>query len=131
MFCRKNLRLCNFIKKSLHHRRFPVKFSKVLKAPTLKNICERLLLTIFTKSSIIDIWQSPKYSLFLIAKAFVSNARLNLAKNQANTKQHLEAELLLFKNYSHSLSMLSSKNNRRILKTSKRRSVSVFTRLYD
>ena len=30
---------------------------------------------------------------------------LKLAKNQANAKQHPEAELLLFENYSHSLSM--------------------------
>ena len=35
-----------------------------------------------------------------------------MAKNQANAKQHPEAELLLFENYSHSLSTLSSKNNR-------------------
>ena len=35
-----------------------------------------------------------------------------MAKNQANDKQHPEAELLLFENYSHSSSTLSSKNNR-------------------
>ena len=35
---------CNFIKKSLQHRRFPVKFAKFLRALILKNICERLLL---------------------------------------------------------------------------------------
>ena len=34
-----------------------------------------------------------------------------MAKNQANAKQHPEAELLLFEDYSHSLSKLSSKNN--------------------
>ena len=33
-------------------------------------------------------------------------------KNQANAKQNPEAELLLFENYSHSSSTLSSKNNR-------------------
>ena len=43
--------------------------------------------------------------------AFISNARLKLAKNQAVAKQHLVAEPLLFENYSHSSSMLSSKNN--------------------
>ena len=37
---------------------------------------------------------------------------MKLAKNQANAKQHPEAELLLFENYSHSSSTLSSKNNR-------------------
>ena len=47
---------------------------------------------------------------------FTSNARLKLVKNQANTKQHPEAELLLYENYSHSPSTLSSKNNRRYSK---------------
>ena len=49
---------------------------------------------------------------FFISNTFISNTRLKLAKNQANAKQQLEAELLLFENYSHSSSMLSSKNNR-------------------
>ena len=44
---------------------------------------------------------------------FISNARLKLGKNQAKAKQHSEAELMLFKNYSLYLSTLSSKNNRR------------------
>ena len=42
---------------------------------------------------------------------FISNSRLNLAKNQANAKQYPEAELLLFENYSHSLFTLLCKNN--------------------
>ena len=33
----------NFIKKSLQHRCFPVKFAKFLKTSILKNTCERLL----------------------------------------------------------------------------------------
>ena len=37
---------------------------------------------------------------------------LKLAKNQANAKQQPETELLLFENYSHSLSTLSSKTNK-------------------
>ena len=49
---------------------------------------------------------------FFISSTFVSNARLKLAKNKANAKQHPETELLLFENYSHSSSTLSSKNNR-------------------
>ena len=35
-----------------------------------------------------------------------------MAKNQANAKQHPAAELLLYENYSHSSSTLSSKNSR-------------------
>ena len=41
----------------------------------------------------------------------ISNASLKLIKN-ANAKQHPEDELLLFENYSHFSSTLSSKNNR-------------------
>ena len=40
------------------------------------------------------------------------NAKLKLAKNQANANKHPEAELSVFENDSHSSSMLSSKNNR-------------------
>ena len=53
-----------------------------------------------------------KNTRFFISNTFISNARLKLAKNQANAKQHCEAGLLLFESYSHSLSTLSSKNNR-------------------
>ena len=43
-------------------------------------------------------------------KSFINNGRLKLAKNQTNAKQHVEAELLLFENYSHS-SFTLSKNS--------------------
>ena len=49
------------------------------------------------------------YTLFFISNTFISKARLKLAKNPANAKQHSEAELLPFENYSHSSFMLSSK----------------------
>ena len=39
------LKTCNFIKKLLQHRHFPVKFAKFLRTLILKNICERLLLS--------------------------------------------------------------------------------------
>ena len=41
-----------------------------------------------------------------------SNSSLKLAKSQVTSKQHSEIELLLFENYLHSSSTLSSKNNR-------------------
>ena len=72
------------------------------------------------------------YTLFIISSTFISNARLKLAKNQANAKQHPEAELLIFENYSQSSSMLSSKNNRNTLKNKLKKnktSVPVFPRL--
>ena len=47
---------------------------------------------------------------------FISNASLKLAKSQAKSKQHPQAELLLFENYLLSLSMLSPKYNRRYCK---------------
>ena len=41
----RQLKACNFIKKRLQHRCFPMKFAKFLRAPPiLKNINERLLL---------------------------------------------------------------------------------------
>ena len=53
-----------------------------------------------------------KTTHIFICNTFISNATLKLAKNQANAKHKPEAELLLFENYSHSSSTLSSKNNR-------------------
>ena len=41
-----DLQVCNFIKKKLQHRYFPVIIAKFLRIPILKNICERLLLFI-------------------------------------------------------------------------------------
>ena len=38
---------CNFMKKRLQHRCFPVKFTKFLRAPILKSICERLTASIY------------------------------------------------------------------------------------
>ena len=46
-FCnihRKHLKVCNFIKKRLQLKCFPVNIAKFLWTPVLKNICERLLL---------------------------------------------------------------------------------------
>ena len=51
------------------------------------------------------------YTFFFTSNTFISNTRLKLAKNQANAKQHPQAELLPFENYSHSTSTLSSKND--------------------
>ena len=56
-----------FIKKRLHRRSFPVKFAKLLRAPTLKKIYNRLLLSIF--SALLSLFFSNIYcfiSLFLI-----------------------------------------------------------------
>ena len=44
--------------------------------------------------------RSCNYTLFLISNTFIRQAQIG--KNQANAKQHPEAELLVFGNYSHS-----------------------------
>ena len=43
---KKGLKACNFIKKRLRHRCFPVKFLKFLRTSILKNIYEQLLLSV-------------------------------------------------------------------------------------
>ena len=69
---------------------------------------------------------------FFTRNTFMNNARLKLSENQANAKQHTEAEILLFENYSHSSYKLPSKNIKIYSKKlSKRTSVSVFMRLCD
>ena len=60
---------------------------------------------------IVKILPLVSNTRFFISNTFISNARLKLGKNQAKAKQHPEAELLLFENYSLSPSTLSSKNN--------------------
>ena len=44
----------NLNKKRLHHRCFPVKFTKFLRTPILKNICERLLHKILSKTLLMS-----------------------------------------------------------------------------
>ena len=68
--------------------------------------------------------------LFLIFKEelhafFISSAIFKLVKNQANSKQHSELELLLFKSYSRTSLMLLPKNNRKypLKNTQKNKSV--------
>ena len=41
-----DLQVCDFIKKRLQQRCFPVIIAKFLRTPILKNICKRLLLLI-------------------------------------------------------------------------------------
>ena len=45
------LMACNFIKKRLRLRYFPVYFAKIFRTPTLKNIWERLLLSFIKKET--------------------------------------------------------------------------------
>ena len=65
-----NLKACNFIKKRLHHRCFPVKFAKILRIAILKNICERLSLSNYSLllSSHIHVGSSFWASGIILAK---------------------------------------------------------------
>ena len=50
-----------------------------------------------------DIFHSQKKGLFIYPGHTSGSSQIHaLAKNQAKTKQHPDAELLLFENYSHS-----------------------------
>ena len=48
---------CKFFIKRLQHKCFPVKFAKLLRTPTLKNICKRLLPEVFYKKAVFEILQ--------------------------------------------------------------------------
>ena len=50
------LNVCNFIKKRLQHKCFPVKFAKCLRITILENICERLFLYLFL-DELYDFYQ--------------------------------------------------------------------------
>ena len=68
---------------------------------------------------------------FIISNTLISNIRLKLTKNQAKTKQHSEAKLLLFENYLPASSMLSSKANMKFSKKMCKKQVRLLMRLYD
>ena len=53
-----------------------------------------------TSSADIDSPSNDTTRCF-ISNVFISNARLKLSKNQANAKQHPDAEILVFENYSN------------------------------
>ena len=63
------LQSCSFLKKRLQHRRFPKIVAKFLRAATLKNICERLLLylTGFFRTTVFTevIFQKSLLNIFV------------------------------------------------------------------
>ena len=67
---------------------------------------------------------------FFISNTFISNARLKLAKNHVDAKQHPEAENLLFENYSHFSSTLSSKSDRIYSKKQAKEQVCIYSSDY-
>ena len=72
-----------------------------------------------------------KIYAYFISNTFISNARLKLAKIQAKAKQHPEAELLVFENYSLFHLGYHPKIMGDVLKNVLKTSVSVLIRLFD
>ena len=69
------------------------------------------------------------YTLFYISNTFISNARLKLATNQANAKQHPEAGVLkLFALFIHVIIQNKRTYSKKISKTT---SASVFIGFYE
>ena len=79
--------------------------------------CEQLrVLIVQSGIKVVEVITERELHAFFISNTFISNGMLKSPKNQANAKQHPEAELLLFENYSHSSPTLSSKTIGNILK---------------
>ena len=57
------------------------------------------------------LWTAVQYILFY-KEHFYKQHQAEIGKKQVNAKQHPEAELLLFENYSHSSSTVPSKHIR-------------------
>ena len=68
VFNKEGLKACNFIKKRLQRRCFPVDTAKFLRRPILKNMCERLLLK---KSPKLDSIAFRIVAKFILDRAFV------------------------------------------------------------
>ena len=69
----------NFIKKRLQHRCFPLNIAKFLRTPTLKNICERLLLFLQnTISSNLYFFTPTKLIMKYFLVSFIKNVTENL-----------------------------------------------------
>ena len=73
---------CNFVKKRLQRRCFPVKFAKPLRTPILKNICERLLLNVSLFRSLCYnyylIWNQDAYQCGCVNRKFKQKIKTKL-----------------------------------------------------
>ena len=88
-------------------------------------------------TSVASLWYGPCYKNILHAffnkqqATFITNAWLKSTKNQANAEQYTAVKLLLFQNYSRSLSRHHPKIKGTYSKNKQKNKVSVFMRLYD
>ena len=78
------LQCCRFIKRGLQHRRFIANIEKFLKTPTLKKICERLLLR-------VPLGRFPTWAIKIGSEDDVfSKTKQNKTKNNNNKKNVLK-----------------------------------------
>ena len=96
------LQCCNFIKKRLQHRCFPVNIAKFLRTAILNNICERQLLYLtdfseqlvfreaISQSSLSNIFISNFYFTFVSLYTFISlNNLISYSDSHAKSNKYL------------------------------------------
>ena len=66
------LKACNFIKKRLQHRCFPVKFAKLLRTPFFTEHIRWLLLEIYNELSLYCIWE--RWMVLFLGTYWLSSA---------------------------------------------------------
>ena len=80
------LKTCNFMKKILQHRFFPVNIAKILRTPVLKNICRAnqltgfyMMGTLFVEGlKVINLWDIAKVGIRLGLKSMTSLIRITI-----------------------------------------------------
>ena len=78
------LKACNFTKKRLQHRCFPMNIVNFLRSHSLKNSCERLLLNHYWKWTIVMVLPSTNGTLFFLQKIHNTNQLHPLKKINQN-----------------------------------------------
>ena len=76
------LKACNFTKKRLQHRCFPMNIANFLRSHSLKNSCERLLLNHYWKWTIVMVLPSTNGTLFFLQKIHDTNQLHPLKKKK-------------------------------------------------
>ena len=91
------LKACNFIKKRLQHRCFPLKFAKFLRTPILKNICDacfctvHLVTVVATYKSEIYSWEVCKDENYQLSwRTFIKDRRVIHWVATSGTTSHNE-----------------------------------------
>ena len=77
------LKACNFTKKRLQHRCFPMNIANFLRSHSLKNSCERLLLNHYWKWTIVMVLPSTNGTLFFLQKIHNTNQLHPLKKKKS------------------------------------------------